>query len=98
MKLKNLLLLERGIFQLPIETALIEILFSIMNYNKDKKRSRFNDATIASIMYTRDVKHSIDNVHEYFSQDYISFYTDRVSLHKLLQQSSLWLLRHSTLS
>ena len=26
------------IFQLPFETVLIESLFSIMNYNKDKKR------------------------------------------------------------
>ena len=72
------------IFQLPIETVLIESLFSIMNYNKDKKRSRLNDATVASIIHTRDIKNSIDNVYECFSQDDVALDTDRVSLHKLL--------------
>ena len=72
------------IFQLTIETVLIESLFSIMNYNKDKKRSRLNDATVASIIHTRDIKNSIDNVYECFSQDDVALDTDRVSLHKLL--------------
>ena len=72
------------IFQLPIETVLIESLFSIMNYNKDKKRPRLNDATIARIIHTRDTKNSIDNVYECFSQDDSALDTDRISLHKLL--------------
>ena len=71
------------IFQLPIETVLIESLFSIMNYNKDKKRSRLNDETVANIIHTRDIKNSIDNVYDSFSQDDISLDTDRASLHRL---------------
>ena len=55
-----------------------------MNYNKDKNRSRLNDATIASIMHVRCVKNNIDNVCACFSQDDVVFDTDRVSLHKLL--------------
>ena len=55
-----------------------------MNYNKDKKSSRLNDATVASIIHTRDIKNSIDNVYECFSQDDVALDTDRVSLHKLL--------------
>ena len=55
-----------------------------MNYNKDKKRSRLNDSTFSSIVHTRDIKNSIDNVHEFLSQDDIAFDTPRISLHKLL--------------
>ena len=55
-----------------------------MNYNKDKKRSRLNDATDTSIIHTRDIKNSIDNVYECFLQDDSALDTDRVSLQKLL--------------
>ena len=57
------------IFQLPIETVLVESLFSIMNYNKDKKRSRINAEDVANIIHTRDIKNSIDNVYDSFSHD-----------------------------
>ena len=57
------------IFQLPIETVLVESLFSIMNYNKDKKRSRLNAEDVANIIHTRDIKNSIDNVYDSFSHD-----------------------------
>ena len=42
------------VFQLPFETVLIESLFRIMNYNKDKKRQRLNDKSVASVIPTRD--------------------------------------------
>ena len=71
------------IFQLPIETVLIENLFSIMHYNKDKKISRLNDVAIASIMHARDIKIAY-NVYECFSQNNIAFDTDRISSYKLL--------------
>lgn len=54
------------IFQSPINTVLIESLFSVMNYNKDKKRARLNDATVINIIHTRDIKNSIDNVYKCF--------------------------------
>lgn len=57
------------IFQLPIETVLVESLFSIMNYNKDKKRSKINAEDVANIIHTRDIKNSIDNVYDSFSHD-----------------------------
>ena len=72
------------IFQLPIGIVLIESLFSIMNYNKDKNRSRLNDATVASIIYTRYIKNSIDNLYECLLQDDVAIDTDRASLHELL--------------
>ena len=80
----NLEAYAQVIFQLTIETVLIESLFSIMNYDKDKKRSRLNDETVANIIHTRDIKNSIYNVYECFSQDDVALDTDRVSLHKLL--------------
>ena len=46
-----------------------------MNCNKDKMRSRLNDTTLASIMHSWDIKNSIDNVHECFSQEDIAFDT-----------------------
>ena len=72
------------ISQSPIETVLIESTFSIMNHNKDKKRSRLNDETITGIMHTRDIKNRIDNVCECISQDNVSFDADRMSSHTLL--------------
>ena len=42
-------------FQIPFETVLIESLFSIMNYNKDKKRANLNDKTVASVVHVRDI-------------------------------------------
>ena len=52
----------RVIFQLPFETVLIESLFSIMNYNKDKKRQRLNDKSVASVIHTRDIPKVTKNI------------------------------------
>ena len=52
----------RVVFQLPFETVLIESLFSIMNYNKDKKRQRLNDKSVASVIHTRDIPKVTKNV------------------------------------
>ena len=52
-----------------------------VDYNKDKKRSRLNGETVANIIHTRDIKNSIDNVYDSFSQDDISLDTDRASMH-----------------
>ena len=43
------------VVQLPFETVLIESLFSIMNYIKDKKSARLCDKSVASVINTRDV-------------------------------------------
>jgi hypothetical protein len=43
----------RVVFTLPFETVLIESLFSIMNYNKDKTRSSLADSKVAAIIHTK---------------------------------------------
>ena len=48
------------IFQLPFETVLIESIFSIMNYNKDKKMSKLKDTTMADILHIRDLPKIVD--------------------------------------
>ena len=53
---------ERVIFQLPFETVLIEFLFSIMNYNKDKKRARLNNKSVERMIHTRDIAKVTDNI------------------------------------
>ena len=55
------------VFQLPFETVLIESLFSIMNYNKDKKRERLNDKSVASVIHTRDIPKVTKNITEPFT-------------------------------
>ena len=57
------------IFQLPFETVLIESLFSIMNYNKDKKRSRLKDSTMADIIHTKDLPAIVDTKLEGFDNN-----------------------------
>ena len=41
---------------------IIEYLFSITNYNKDKKRVRLNYKNIASVIYTSDIAKVTNNV------------------------------------
>ena len=43
------------VFQLSFETVIIKSLFGIMNYNKDKKRARLNNKSVASVIQTRDI-------------------------------------------
>ena len=57
------------IFQLPFETVLIESIFSIMNYNKDKKRSRLKDSTMADIIHTKDLPVIVDKKLEGFDNN-----------------------------
>ena len=51
----NLEYYAQVVFQMSTETVLIESLFSIMNYNKDKKRANLNDKTVASVIHIRDI-------------------------------------------
>ena len=57
------------IFQLPFETVLIESIFSIMNYNKDKKRSRLKDSTMTDIIHTIDLPAIVDTKLEGFDNN-----------------------------
>ena len=41
---------------LPWETVLIESLFRVMNYNKDKTRSSLADTSVANIIHTEDLE------------------------------------------
>ena len=71
------------IFQLPFETVLIESLFSIMNYNKDKKRSRLKDSTMADILHTRDLPEIVDPKLEWFDNN-IQLDIENAFNHKLM--------------
>jgi hypothetical protein len=73
----------RVVFQLPFETVLIESLFSIMNYNKDKKRASLNDETVASVIHTRDVAKVIDDVATPFAATDLDINVKRALEHRL---------------
>ena len=71
------------IFHLPFETVLIESLFSIMNYNKDKKRSRLKDTTMADILHIRDLSKIVDPKLEGFENN-IQLDIENTFNHKLV--------------
>ena len=73
----------RVIFQLPFETVLIESLFSIMNYNKDKKRASLNDKSVESVIHTRDIPKVTKNVAAPFAQNNLSIDLQRALDHRL---------------
>ena len=71
------------IFQLPFETVLIESLFSIMNYNKDKKRARLSDKSVESVIHARDIAKVTDNVAEPFAPTDVNIDLERALDHRL---------------
>ena len=71
------------IFQLSFETVLIESLFSIMNYNKDKKRASLNDKSVESVIHTRDIPKVTENVAAPFAQNDLSIDLQRALDHRL---------------
>jgi hypothetical protein len=73
----------RVIFQLPFETVLIESLFSIMNYNKDKKRARLSDKSVESVIHARDIAKVTDNVAEPFAPTDVNINLERALDHRL---------------
>ena len=48
---------------------LIESLFSVMNYNKDKTRSSLKDESVANIIHTKDLEPVVSNPAQPFSQE-----------------------------
>ena len=70
------------VFTLPVETVFIESLFSIMNYNKDKKRASLADESVASIMHTRDAEQAIADPAGMFPRE-IRLDLDRALRHEL---------------
>ena len=73
----------RVVFQLPFETVLIESLFSIMNYNKDKKRARLGDNSVESVIHTRDIPKVTENIAAPFAQNDVSIDLQRALDHRL---------------
>ena len=71
------------IFQLPFETVLIESLFSIMNYNKDKKRASLNDATVAGVLHTRDIPPTLDHSLNAFNEESLKLNIEKCHNHQL---------------
>ena len=82
----------RVIFQLPFETVLIESLFSIMNYNKDKKRARLSDKSVESVIHARDIAKVSDNVAEPFAPTDVNINLERALDHKLEWQKKCTVL------
>ena len=76
----------RVIFQLPFETVLIESLFGIMNYNKDKKRARLDNKSIESVIHTRDIPKVTKNVAAPFAQTHLS----SIDLQRALDHRLKW--------
>ena len=72
-----------AIFQLPFETVLIESLFSIMNYNKDKKRASLNDATVAGVLHTRDIPPTLDHSLNAFNEESLKLNIEKCHNHQL---------------
>ena len=73
----------RVIFQLPIETVLIESLFSIMNYNKDKKQKSLLDESVESVLHTRDIPKVTKNVTAPFAESDLTIDLKSALDHKL---------------
>ena len=68
---------------MSFETVLIESLFSIINYNKDKKRANLNDKTVASAIIVRDSSSVLDeSFSDFESEDFRSDIT-RATTHEL---------------
>ena len=71
------------IFQLPFETVLIESLFSIMNYNNDKKRASLDDATVAGVLHTRDIPPTLDHSLNAFNEESLKLNIEKGHNHQL---------------
>ena len=71
------------VFQMPFETVLIESLFSIMNYNKDKKRANLNDQTIASVIHVRDIPSVLEGSFSDFKSENLKLDIIRAKKHDL---------------
>ena len=82
MRRLNLESFAQVVFILPVETVLIESLFSVMNYNKDKTRSSLKDETVANIIHTKDLEPVVGNPAQPFSQEAV-LNTERALEHKL---------------
>ena len=52
----------RIIFVLPFETVLIESMFSVMNYNKDRKRVRLSDEAVEGIIHSQAITPVLNNI------------------------------------
>lgn len=59
------------VFILPWETVLIESLFSVMNYNKDKTRSSLADTSVANIIHTKDLEPVLADAKQAFSPEIV---------------------------
>ena len=54
-----------------------------MNYNKDKKRARLNDSTVAGVLHVRDIPPMIDSNLDGFSTNSLTLYIDRAFNHRV---------------
>ena len=80
---KHLECYAQVVFQMPFETVLIESLFSIMNYNKDKKRANLNDKTVASVIHIRDIPSILEGSFSDFKSENLSLDMTRATKHEL---------------
>ena len=80
---KHLECYAQVVFQMPFETVLIESLFSIMNYNKDKKRANLNDKTVASVINLRDIPSVLKRSFSYIESEDLRLDITRATEHEL---------------
>ena len=80
---KHLECYAQVVFQMPFETVLIESLFSIMNYNKDKKRANLNDKTVASVIHVRDIPSVLEGSFSDFESEDLRLDITRATKHEL---------------
>ena len=47
---------------MPFETVLIESMFSVMNYNKDRKRVRLSDEAVEGVIHSQAITPVLNNI------------------------------------
>ena len=57
---------------------LIESLFSIMNYNRNEKRTSLDDAIVVVVLYTRDISSTLDTSLNAFNEENIKVNIEKV--------------------
>ena len=80
---KHLECYAQVVFQMPFEIVLIEALFSIMNYNKDKKRANLNDKTVESVIHIRDIPGVLEGSFSDFKSEDLKLDIIRATKHEL---------------
>ena len=86
---------SKVIFKLNIEKVIIEYLFSIMNFKKDKKRSHFNDSTVSIIFHTHNNPPVTCDTQYGITSKYLTLYIERSLSNKSNRYQNFTLVMHT---